>query len=178
MPFVGIFQSTRPSRGETRRINGGCGASDFNPLAPRGARPHAAAAAFTVFRISIHSPLAGRDIKRGGGNVGIDVFQSTRPSRGETDRRLTSTPIPTYFNPLAPRGARRCWSIPSGAIFQISIHSPLAGRDAFAFQSIGSSENFNPLAPRGARRKPPERSAAPSGFQSTRPSRGETAAHI
>ena len=57
-----IFQSTRPSRGETLACQSRCACpGDFNPLAPRGARPFRQT--MEAFRnvISIHSPLAGRD---------------------------------------------------------------------------------------------------------------------
>ena len=78
---------------------------DFNPLAPRGARLD------VVSRV-----------------VSAMLFQSTRPSRGETDD-------PHYL------------------VYDedISIHSPLAGRDAGHDRRAGRMKDFNPLAPRGAR---------------------------
>ena len=102
------FQSTRPSRGETLRkrhhrdrlrgisIHSPLAGRDdlrqpvpprinnFNPLAPRGARP------------SSDSPSSF-----------LSIFQSTRPSRGETRTDLRSLRRGDYFNPLAPRGARQ-----------------------------------------------------------------------
>ena len=80
-------------------------------------------------------------------------FQSTRPSRGETTRTVRKARTRPNFNPLAPRGARRFSkhkhvtaiifqsTRPSrgetvfqidkvGDAVKISIHSPLAGRDA------------------------------------------------
>ena len=57
--------------------------------------------------ISIHSPLAGRDVFRRAVRILRILFQSTRPSRGETIR-----------------------SVNGGVDYLISIHSPLAGRDA------------------------------------------------
>ena len=125
--------------------------SHFNPLAPRGARRMDNRSFFGMTMISIHSPLAGRD-------------------RGRIRR-----PVPDGdFNPLAPRGARRAAGHDrrAGRIFQstrpsrgetwiglppdedmdISIHSPLAGRDRPAGGDAEARGNFNPLAPRGARR--------------------------
>ena len=99
------FQSTRPSRGETQTAHAEVTQNDFNPLAPRGARrvldQHLAA----LLIISIHSPLAGRDL-RGIFPRRLRQFQSTRPSRGETSNGGVVV-----------------------ALLQISIHSPLAGRD-------------------------------------------------
>ena len=79
------FQSTRPLRGATKIVDSGVSAPNFNPRAPCGARPPAARAARRESRdfnprapcgarlaeracrcrrqrISIHAPLAGRDI--------------------------------------------------------------------------------------------------------------------
>ena len=80
-----------------------------------------------------------------------DAFQSTRPSRGETSAASFAT-----------------WAK------QITIHSPLAGRDRSENDSQQRSRNFNPPAPRGARRPWGLKCATFSAFQSTRPSRGET----
>ena len=105
-------------------------------------------------------------------------------------------PLHWYFNPRAPCGARpeRLW--PFRRLLKISIHAPLAGRDAdlrvefqsSAFQSTRplrgatwrSSGGFMtsqisihaPLAGRDA--FPNHRSPAFSAFQSTRPLRGAT----
>ena len=56
--------------------------------------------------ISIHAPLAGRDLLEGGAGMKVIKFQSTRPLRGAT-------------------------FVDEEAIFDsiISIHAPLAGRD-------------------------------------------------
>ena len=125
--------------------------------------------------ISIHSPLAGRDLWSGASIVRKKLFQSTRPSRGETFSAMRASTLLSNFNPLAPRGARQAlasfvflaWGIsihsplagrdfPKPAIIQrkhISIHSPLAGRDTRRFKRRQGLGNFNPLAPRGARRR-------------------------
>ena len=103
-----------------------------------------------------------------------------------------------YFNPRAPCGARpggQKWRVPCCII---SIHAPLAGRDAInatiiikaaEFQSTrplrGATQtgrslrtgtpNFNPRAPCGARLIPCGNVRAFILFQSTRPLRGATA---
>ena len=101
----------------------------FNPLAPRGARLRHKIRPYIVRRISIHSPLAGRDAFDSSAVTASNQFQSTRPSRGETMSFFIVFFLLSHFNPLAPRGARRG-----------------EGRE------ILPEEDFNPLAPRGARR--------------------------
>ena len=168
------FQSTRPAWGETgtqsRRPSHG---SDFNPLAPRGARlrPLRMPMRFVIFQstrpawgeteqlpgadprhaISIHSPRVGRDdwinpIK----NVSTISIHSPRvgrdgPDGGDGARR-------NHFNPLAPRGARRGRALHRPNPHPISIHSPRVGRDVTLTVIALTEDNFNPLAPRGARR--------------------------
>ena len=148
--------------------------SHFNPLAPRGARP-------------ITLSWSGLSV----------LFQSTRPSRGETPvklRKTASQKISIHsplagrddvdlntvaehkdFNPLAPRGARHEYRAHLHPPNAISIHSPLAGRDddnsplgvsMYAFQSTRPS--------RGETRKSTAAAETQNAFQSTRPSRGET----
>ena len=100
----------------------------FNPRAPCGAR-----------RTSILCSLWSSQ------------FQSTRPLRGATGRRLIAGSVDcisihaplagrdrippvsnfegSHFNPRAPCGARRSWDVFAGQYFTISIHAPLAGRD-------------------------------------------------
>ena len=58
-----------------------------------------------------------------------------------------------YFNPRAPRGARRhkCRQQRGGGI---SIHVPREGHDRHRRVFLRSRSNFNPRAPRGARHYP------------------------
>ena len=103
----------------------------FNPLAPCGARRE-------------------REYKAALG----ELFQSTRPVRGETCAALAPSGSSRHFNPLAPCGARppAIWIYDCSEAFQstrpvrgetqpsyavrctesISIHSPRAGRDCAA----------------------------------------------
>ena len=78
-------------------------------------------------------------------------FQSTLPMRGETTRR-------------------KC----SGSIFEISIHSPHAGRDENHARQQYPLSDFNPLSPCGERHTLTAENAALQQFQSTLPMRGET----
>ena len=123
-----IFQSTRPSRGETvqgyvKRIK-----ELFQSTRPSRGETHGGPQRAGAYGISIHSPLAGRDdggavSQAGGGDFNplaprgarhgtdrgrlkADLFQSTRPSRGETMEEKAMNES-----------------------MEISIHSPLAGRD-------------------------------------------------
>ena len=173
----------------------GCCYRNFNPRAPRGARPQAGSVCASV-----------------------SSFQSTRPTRGATGKRRPSCRS-VYFNPRAPRGARRTacyqlwlvrvfqstrptrgatissplvehsWSIsihaphagrdPQGAQHRapghISIHAPHAGRDPYlAEDGSEMTYHFNPRAPRGARHRWIDNRICQHGFQSTRPTRGAT----
>ena len=149
--------------------------------------------------ISIHSPLAGRDVFRRAVRILRILFQSTRPSRGETRGLANAMAEQWDFNPLAPRGARLCRysamasssrisihsplagrdrKIPgTDRYLGISIHSPLAGRDADGVDVLPDAVRISihsPLAGRDGRRISSHRTI--KGFQSTRPSRGETPA--
>ena len=127
--------------------------------------------------ISIHPPLAGRDLAFEIIPLVTLEFQSTRPSRGETLFSISLSPSAFNFNPPAPRGARPAsqadmlaedWDFnppaPRGARPRkiqklyvttiISIHPPLAGRDLSHFHKKTPKKYFNPPAPRGAR--PPD----------------------
>ena len=102
--------------------------SIHSPLAGRDHASHGCP--WHTRHISIHSPLAGRDLEDLTPVPPSQVFQSTRPSRGET------------INPM--------WRIKA---MTISIHSPLAGRAALIPPIRGWEGDFNPLAPRGARQQ-------------------------
>ena len=124
------FQSTRPLRGATRL------------------RAYYAA----TFPISIHAPLAGRDVIFTGLLVPMNRFQSTRPLRGAT---------------------RGCAEMDCSTV--ISIHAPLAGRDCEVTEFIEIPCDFHPRAPCGARLSKGVLTMEIKIFQSTRPLRGATA---
>ena len=172
-PALHEFQSTRPSRGETPRRRGPPRrASGFQSTRPSRGETGPERHHHGQDEISIHSPLAGRDPDDAEDDTegGISIHS---PLAGRDTSASSPARYGSNFNPLAPRGARpgRRWS--GGTTFYFN---PLAPRGARleTITSTGYAADFNPLAPRGARRQPPERTAAPSGFQSTRPSRGET----
>ena len=145
------FQSTRPSRGATRayKLPGRRG-WNFNPRAPRGARPPPPPNADTML-----------------------PFQSTRPSRGATPA-IPDSDISCRISIHAPLAGRDAFASCFVRPWRISIHAPLAGRDDVRIVFRAVAADFNPRAPRGAR--PPHRLHPPwlCRFQSTRPSRGAT----
>ena len=168
------FQSTRPSRGETKPAGQDwIGDAHFNPLAPRGARhqqihrqrytgdfnPLAPRGArhWTLKlpqRLTNFNPLAPRGARQSRGleyYIKESLFQSTRPSRGETVSESDLRYHVLHFNPLAPRGARRTGN--------------QQARRTHTFQSTRPSRGETWLALFWLRAR---------GFQSTRPSRGET----
>ena len=150
-----IFQSTRPSRGETVLITLEMeGAAYFNPLAPRGARRHG----------------AGHGVRAG------VYFNPLAPRGARVLACQSRCACPGDFNPLAPRGARRAQGGRRRPCVRISIHSPLAGRDDTIPADLPPMviSIHSPLAGRDKRRYPDGFSA--DRFQSTRPSRGETKA--
>ena len=148
-----------------------------------------------MYTISIHAPLAGRDLRFSGLIVFSQPFQSTRPLRGATMSADKQTATAAFQSTRPLRGATVCSIIPvlvmvfqstrplRGATYYffvpnrlvwISIHAPLAGRDADIWLKESSTEHFNPRAPCGARRSPVVPLRFPKLFQSTRPLRGAT----
>ena len=124
------FQSTRPLRGAT---------GQSGTLLPQS-------------RISIHAPLAGRDI--------LCVVRIKADG---------------YFNPRAPCGARRPCCATARGYWVFQSTRPLRGATRSAPASYPTPFNFNPRAPCGARRNSQRWSARSATFQSTRPLRGATA---
>ena len=147
-----IFQSTRPLRGGTRDVP----------------------AQWRIFVISIHPPLAGRDMTGCWRCPYHGTFQSTRPLRGGTRRcsgHRSARPI-SIHPPLAGRDHRACLIVQEAVI---SIHPPLAGRDSGVPRAGADDGHFNPPAPCGAGLVDDGATISAPAFQSTRPLRGGTA---
>ena len=191
-----LFQSTRPLRGETdtRQVRAFVHVfSIHSPLAGRDSAPKDND--YVTRQFSIHSPLAGRDGKALAGNRapelfnplapcgarlpqnyernGTEIFQSTRPLRGETCSR---GPIirRARFQSTRPLRGETAPQNADCARLVFSIHSPLAGRDMFVSFIAYAYKVFNPLAPCGARHLGRHAVDGQACFQSTRPLRGET----
>ena len=191
-----VFQSTRPLRGATRRPGRDAGRrrisihaplagrdpqpagaifsfTDFNPRAPCGARPDTVPR--VVLRCSYFNPRApcGARLSSCHPSDGVLLFQSTRPLRGATSDYTTEerySPISIHA-PLAGRDAANA----AFCLFlAISIHAPLAGRDQGATRLDNERLHFNPRAPCGARLGIEGNDHQTPLFQSTRPLRGAT----
>ena len=148
----------------------------FNPLAPRGARPSLSSLSFKAR--FYFNPLAPRGARLRRQQYGVRSLRYFNPLAPRGARRA-ACPYPCWkqcdFNPLAPRGARPRRTLLYSFLHNISIHSPLAGRDVVA-RGAASVPRWisihSPLAGRDGRAA--VRIPVPSAFQSTRPSRGET----
>ena len=127
-----IFQSTRPARGATHAdLPSSTIARNFNPRAPRGARPSFACARLGCISISIHAPREGRDAQR-------------KPS--------SSQPKISIHAPREGRDGLRALLRDS---FLISIHAPREGRDKESADNYAKElEKFQSTRPaRGATAK-------------------------
>ena len=150
--FMPLFQSTCPARGTTQRRTWlDLCSYNFNPRAPRGARP----------------PLCAhyKPYKR---------FQSTCPARGTTTVRRSSAPRCTHFNPRAPRGARRINIHSSSTPLTISIHVPREGHDKMLHYQRQNQHQFQSTCPARGTTRRSNPAATLSTFQSTCPARGTT----
>ena len=168
------FQPTRPLRGATSVDSGPSFASEFQPTRPlRGATVLGRRRLDHLPPISTHAPLAGRDFLRlsrglSGGNFNPRapcgarrdcagssepsiLFQPTRPLRGATPSRSSWTARAARFQPTRPlRGATAAHAL-GLALFEISTHAPLAGRDNGKAYDWGDVDLFQPTRPlRGA----------------------------
>ena len=169
-----IFQSTRPLRGATR--DGGrqwaqVPISIHAPLAGRDLDMEYET--LSDLNISIHAPLAGRDWRYVHLAQARVVFQSTRPLRGATLRPFQRCLLLPYFNPRAPCGARHKRATDGTANVQFQSTRPLRGATFIVslYAIIISFQSTRPL--RGATRYV-HFTQTGCVFQSTRPLRGAT----
>ena len=168
------FQSTRPLRGATPAVlTYTFIIAYFNPRAPCGARPQGGNNMYNRIRISIHAPLAGRDVQLRGHHVQLRDFNPRAPCGARLVFRKFLSWRTTFQSTRPLRGATAhkqvCLVIPI-----ISIHAPLAGRDRKCSGAAAADRNFNPRAPCGARRLNKLLAIMGEEFQSTRPLRGAT----
>ena len=77
----------------------------------------------------------------------VKQFQSTCPARGTTKGYHTASPADTYFNPRAPRGARRSlsWVITDMAGFQSTC--PARGTTAAPAACVSLAASFQSTCP-------------------------------
>ena len=169
-----LFQSTLPLRGATQAFRVGSGLCEFQSTLPlRGAT-------FTIdwgtdkLDISIHTPLAGSDMKPTTFSRSTFLFQSTLPLRGATRTQVQSQRR-KYFNPHSPCGERpyRLWI--STAKRRISIHTPLAGSDLWCRTEKLHNGLFQSTLPLRGATTSNSTKWKHRRFQSTLPLRGATA---
>ena len=146
-----VFQSTRPARDATGAYADDYGTCRVSIHAPRAGRDQGRGGWSGADRVSIHAPRAGRDESAAPSVVSESLFQSTRPARDATRRRMNN-----------------------GQRLVVSIHAPRAGRDLMLRFSKALFKSFNPRAPRGTRPRRPGPETRRYLFQSTRPARDAT----
>ena len=145
-----IFQSTRPSRGETMYHNSHTVPVCISIHPPLAGRDRGRRSLNLGTLISIHPPLAGRDLSFS--TFGANSFDFNPPApRGARLTLSLTTTVASYFNPPAPRGARH--SKRRIRIAQIKFQStrPSRGETQIGGARHGADGHFNPPAPRGAR---------------------------
>ena len=122
------FQSTRPLRGATGMPLGVEPSQMISIHAPLAGRDLPHLVNVLVVDISIHAPLAGRDKVDQLERDLVAIFQSTRPLRGATPPWRAPGPRSLFQSTRPLRGATGRGG-PQAARPGISIHAPLAGRD-------------------------------------------------
>ena len=149
---AGLFQSTHPGRGATRRFCAKVpGRTCFNPRTPGGVRHDKGGIRDRSTQVSIHAPRAG-----------CDAQLSARSWRGPR------------FNPRTPGGVRR--PKPSSSSTAISFQSTHPGRGATPTDAHRPTRArpFQSTHPGRGATKLKAGSAEEITFQSTHPGRGAT----
>ena len=127
---------------------------NFNPRAPRGARPKVLTGGGDNNAISIHVPREGHDRHARAAYCRSDISIHV-PREGHDSHSAFCAEAGNRFQSTCPaRGTTRQWydfiqTLP------ISIHVPREGHDANAENGTTEYLHFNPRAPRGARPAPP-----------------------
>ena len=139
----------------------------------RGATVHLVAA-MLLCCISIHAPLAGRDVYTDDSGSTTVHFNPRAPC-GARPVFPCGVSLQMYFNPRAPCGARLLQGVSRQGCPGISIHAPLAGRDALMAPVSSTVIRFQSTRPlRGATLSGDPHAIRVTTFQSTRPLRGAT----
>ena len=124
---------------------------NFNPRAPRGARPVIFGAAFFASIFQSTCPARGTTSILYRLLRPVNLFQSTCPARGTTRAAGAPFAAPVNFNPRAPRGARLSAHTGSQAAGDFNPRAPRGARRQAVTGHVQISKYFNPRAPRGAR---------------------------
>ena len=122
----------------------------FNPRAPRGARPWPCALQRHPCNFNPRAPRGARRYCQLQPVITSWIFQSTRPARGATAVFLLQAKPKRFQSTRPARGATLSLRV-SVLHLIISIHAPREGRDGGSIRCHQSQTYFNPRAPRGAR---------------------------
>ena len=125
-------------------------------------------------RVSIHAPREGRDFRDTAKAKGAGLFQSTRPVKGATSRRATSSTGASFQSTRPVKGAthRNLAGRRDGEV--VSIHAPREGRDHMKTVYKTKGREFQSTRPvKGATWRLLAALEAVE-FQSTRPVKGAT----
>ena len=148
---------------------------DSSFAAPRGGRDANPPADYDVNPISTRAPRTGRDERAHLIELGVYLFQSSRPVWGAT-QILFGLRQPQCISILAPRAGRdMCLHPCPKRQDNFNPRAPCGAR-LFLSASVTLPFNFNPRAPHGARRVQCLNVLQLSRFQSARPARGATPA--
>ena len=124
---------------------------DSSFAAPRGGRDANPPADYDVNPISTRAPRTGRDERAHLIELGVYLFQSSRPVWGATLLAWTTIWIAANFNPRAPYGARPTTPRRPRADRYFNPRAPCGARRGLSAFAAPSPANFNPRAPCGAR---------------------------
>ena len=125
---------------------------DFNPLRPRGRRQSPVT---YIYLVKEFQPTPPARTETGNTCVGLtyyEIFQPTPPARTETIFAVNVRHFVTNFNPLRPRGRRRCLTFRILVFIQFQPTPPARTETRFGYTEHCNVGDFNPLRPRGRRR--------------------------
>ena len=122
------FQSTRPSRASTNKLEQFRLYNLFQSTRPSRASTFWEAIKQLPEKISIHKALAGLDVTKLFGRSPAGIFQSTRPSRASTGISLSKGSF-LQFQSTRPSRASTIHPHIFKSKWKISIHKALAGLD-------------------------------------------------
>ena len=134
----------------------------FNPRAPCGARPLTASVRRAIWNFNPRAPCGARPNHVSGLTLTM-LFQSTRPLRGATTRRRRHDRTPPFQSTRPLRGATSRGSCTTSSR-RISIHAPLAGRDALRPQPRAGAPQFQSTRPLRGATRPPQKAASAQDY--------------
>ena len=172
MTLYNVFLLTRPSRGATTFNTGTLTLNTFLLTRPSRGATGLMAQKDVTYHFYSHAPRGARQARGGVSRRGIQ-FLLTRPSRGATTYPSVSIRPLKFLLTRPSRGATDDLAIITFR-FNISTHTPLAGRDAIRQTPDVRQGDFYSHAPRGARLLYRHCRDQGHEFLLTRPSRGAT----